>query len=187
MQIEMTQQGRLAGPTAGICQLATGLVALCLCVAAVAVEMSALYTVEVPLDPDVPDSRNLAYQTALTEVLVRVTGTTAIAESEQIAELFPNPASYVLQYRPGPDDTLIVSFDGPEIENVLRRAGAPIWGSDRPLTLIWIAVDWGHGEREIVAADDPHRVAVDARSIGRSRVLRERMAGDASRRGTHAL
>ncbi len=187
MQIEMTQQGRLAGPTAGICQLATGLVALCLCVAATAVEMSALYTVEVPLDPDIPDAQILAYQTALSEVLVRVTGTTAIAESEQIAELFPDPGGYVLQYRSGTDNTLVVSFDGAAIENVLRRAGAPIWGSDRPLTLIWIAVDWGQGEREIVAADDPQRVSGDARSIDRNRLLRERVAAVASRRGIPVL
>ncbi|MCH8301486.1 MAG: DUF2066 domain-containing protein [Proteobacteria bacterium] len=195
MQIEMTQQGRLAGPAAGICnrpralsvQLAIGLVALSLCAAAAAVEMNSLYTVEVPLDANDPDAQNLAYQTALTEVLVRVTGTTAIAESGQIAELFPNPVRYVRQYQPGADDTLLVSFDGAAIENVLRQAGAPLWGHDRPLTMIWIAVDWGQGEREIVAADDPQRVSADARSIDRNRLLRERVAAVAGRRGIPVL
>ena len=28
-----------------------------------------------------------------------------------------------------------------------------VWGSDRPLTLVWLAVDWGQGEREIIGAD----------------------------------
>ena len=203
MQIEMTRQGRLAVPTAGICvrptagncvqpmarisQLALGIVALCLCAAAAAVEMNSLYTVQVPLDPNDPESRNLAYQTALTEVLVRVSGTTAAAESEEMAELFPNPARYVLQYRPGPDNTLMVSLDGPAIENVLRQSGATIWGSDRPLTLIWLAVDWGQGEREIVAADDPERMSGDARSIDRNRLLHKRVSEIASRRGIQVL
>jgi hypothetical protein len=195
MQNELKPEGRLAGSTAGICvrptarmsQLLLGLAALCLCAAAAAVEMSSLYSVQVSLDPDDPDSRNHAYQTALIEVLVRVTGTTAVAESEQIAELFPNPARFVLQYRPGPDNSLVVSLDGPAIENVLRQAGASIWGSDRPLTLIWIAIDWGQGEREIVAADDPERMSGDARSIDRNRLLRERVTEVARRRGIPVL
>jgi hypothetical protein len=187
MQNELTYKGRRAGPMAGICRLLPGIVALCLCAAAAAVEMDNLYSVQVPLDPADPDSRNNAYQTALTEVLVRVTGTTAIVESEQIAELFPNPARFVLQYRPGPDNTLVVALDGPAIENVLRSAGASIWGSERPLTLIWIAVDWGQGEREIVAADDPERMSGDARSIDRNRLLRERVTEIAKRRGIPVL
>lgn len=195
MQNELITERRRPGATAGICvgtlsrlsPLLLGIVVLCLSAAAAAIEMDNLYSVSVPLDPADPGARNSAYQTALTEVLVRVTGTTAIVESEQIAELFPNPARFVLQYRPGPDNTLVVSLDGPAIENVLRSAGASIWGSERPLTMIWIAVDWGQGEREIVAADDPERMSGDARSIDRNRLLRERVTEIAKRRGIPVL
>ena len=180
--------GPCVRPIARILRFSIGLVALCLCVAAAAVEMNSLYTVVVPLDPNDRDPRKLAYQTALTEVLVRVTGTTAVAESEQIAELFPNPVRYVLQFRPGPDNSLVISLDGRAIEKVLRQmGGAPIWGSDRPLTLIWIAVDWGQGEREIVAANDEERMPGDARSIDRNRLLHERISDIASRRGIPVL
>ncbi len=168
-------------------QLTVGIAALCLCAVAAAVEMGSLYSTQVPGDPDDADSRTLAYRAALNQVLIRVTGTTAIAESGQIAELFPNPSRFVQQYRAGPDNTLVVSFDGAAIENVLRQAGAPIWGSNRPLTLLWIAVDWGQGEREIVAADDPLRMPGGARSIDRNRLLRERVADVASRRGIPVL
>jgi len=213
MQIELTRQGRLAGPTASICArpgtrllgLLASLAAFCLCTVATAIEMGSLYTAQVPFDQDEPDARNRAYQAALTEILIRVTGTVAFAESEQLdestqldetvqvepsrrmADLFPNPARYVQQYRAGPDDTLVVTFEGRAIENVLRQAGIPIWGSDRPLTLVWIAVDWGQGEREIVAADDPERMSADARSIDRNRLLRERIAEVAGRRGIPVL
>ncbi len=140
-----------------------------------ALEMTSLYTVEVPLESDDPDAQNDAYRTALTVVLVRVTGTTAAAESPQLAELFPNPALYVLQYKLGPDNSLVVSLDGPAIERMLRQIGATVWDSDRPLTLVLLGVDWGQGDREIVAADDLARMPGDARSIDRNRLLRERV------------
>lgn len=151
--------------------------------AANAVEVTSLYTVEVALDPDDPDAQSNAYRAALTEVLVRVTGTTAAADSEELAILFPNPARFVQQYRPGQDDTLIVSLDGPTIERTLRQAGATVWGSDRPLTVIWLAIDWGLGDREIVAAGDPDRAAGDGRSIDRNRLWRERVQAVATQRG----
>lgn len=224
MQIELTREGCLAGPMAGICarpgtrlrRFAAALAALCLCTNAASVEMGSLYTAQVPFDQNDPDAQNQAYQAALTEVLVRVTGMTSFVESgpldrpgrpgtpgqsdqsvqveplqiepsRRMADLFPNPARYVQQYRSGPDSTLVVTFEGRAIENVLRQAGVPIWGSDRPLTLIWIAVDWGQGEREIVAADDPERMSADARSIDRNRLLRERVAEVATGRGIPVL
>jgi hypothetical protein len=164
------------------------LLALLACVAvslpeAGAVEMTSLYTVEVPLDASGPDAQRDAYREALRQVLIRVTGSGAVAESEDIAVLFPDAARFVRQYRPGPGDTLIVSLDGPAIERVLREADATIWGSDRPLTIIWLAVDWGLGDREIVAADDPERPPGDGRSIDRNQVLRERVQAVAERRG----
>jgi hypothetical protein len=147
------------------------------------VEMTSLYTVEVPLDPNAPDAQRSAYDQALSQVLVRITGSAAMTQSEDIAALFPNPARFVRQYRPGADGTLVVSLDGPAIERVLREAGATIWGSDRPLTIVWLAVDWGRGDREIVAADDPDRAPADGRSIDRNQELRERVQAVAERRG----
>jgi len=164
-----------------------GVLALCLSLAVPAVEMDSLYTVAVTVDPGAADSRNIAFQRALAEVLVRVTGTTAMVESEQLATLFPNPGRYVSQFRPGPDNTLIISLDGPAIETVLRQSGASIWGSDRPLTLIWIAIDRGQGEREIVAEGDQERIANDPQLIDRNRLLRERILEIAAYRGIPVL
>jgi len=148
-----------------------------------AIEVTSLYTVEVPLDQSGPNAQEAAYRAALAEVLVRITGTLAAAQSEELMSLFPNPGRYVTQYRSGTGDTLVVTLDGPAIEALLRQSGAAVWGSDRPLTVIWLAVDWGLGDREIVAADDPERLPGDARSIDRNRLLRERVQSAASRRG----
>jgi len=108
-------------------------------------------------------------------------------------DLFPTPARYVLQYRPGEDDTLVVSLDGEAIGELLRRAGYAVWGSDRPLTLVWVAVDRGSEGREIIAADDPDDTAVtsfgppDDGDDDSNRLLRERIVDAAERRGIPLL
>jgi hypothetical protein len=148
-----------------------------------AVEVASLYSAQVTLDQEEADPRAHAYEMALADVLLRVSGSELSMDAEMVELLFPNPASYVVQFRPGADDTLWVSFDGDAIQNTLRQAGQTVWGSDRPLTLIWLAVDWGQGEREIIAADDPVRSRDEARSIDRNRLLRQRVLDIAERRG----
>ncbi|MFQ6006709.1 MAG: DUF2066 domain-containing protein [Woeseia sp.] len=148
-----------------------------------AVETPALYAVQVPLDPEEGDPRAAAYKRGLWEVVVRVTGSELPAAAPLLDELFPVPSRYVLQFRQGPDGTLLISFDGAAIGKVLQAAGETVWGPDRPLTIVWLAVDWGQGKREIIAADDPEPAAHASRSIDRNRLLRERVQETASRRG----
>jgi hypothetical protein len=150
---------------------------------AVAVEVPTLFTAVVPYDREAEDPRGDAYQAALSEILLRVSGSELANDPEAVAALFPNPASLVMQFRPGADETLWVSFDGQAIEQLLRNNGYTFWGAERPLTLVWLAVDWGQGEREIVAADDPERTSYEARSIDRNRLLRERLIEVGEKRG----
>ena len=148
-----------------------------------AVELASLYTAQVPLDQEQEDPRSHAYGMALAQVLLRVSGPELVNDSELFDALFPRPANYIVQFRPGPDDTIFVSFDGNAVEDTLRAAGQTIWGSERPLTLIWLAVDWGQGEREILGATDAERSPDEARSIDRNRLLRERLLIFAESRG----
>lgn len=152
-----------------------------------AAEVATLYTAQVALDQDERNPRTSAYESALAEVLLRVSGSELSRDAEMVELLFPSPAAYVVQYRPGDDDTLWVSFDGEAIESVLRQAGQTVWGSDRPETLVWLAVDWGQGTREILAADDPQQNRRAARSIDRNRLLRQRILDTAERRGLPVL
>ena len=150
MQTDLNHRGHMSGFAAAAFALLAVLLAVWASPMAAAVEVTSLYTVEVPLDPDDPDAQSSAYRRALTAVLVRVTGTGAAAESEALALLFPNPARFVRQYRPGPDNSLIVSLDGPAIEGILRQSGATVWGAERPLTVIWLAIDWEPMEISLV-------------------------------------
>lgn len=146
-------------------------------------EVPTLFTAEVPYDKRAKNPRQEAYETALIEVLTRVSTSVLSGDAEAVRLLFPNPAAYVTQFRPGKDDTLWVSFDGQAIEKILRDDGQVVWGRDRPLTLVWLGVDWGSGRREIIAADDPDDSQSSARSIDRNQLLRERVLDIAAKRG----
>ncbi len=154
---------------------------------ATAVEVTSLYTAQVPLDEEQDDPRAAAYRAALELVLLRVSGADLVADPEMVELLFPDPSAYIVQFRPGEEDSLSVTFDGEAIESLLRQYGQNVWGGDRPLTLIWLAVDWGRGKREILGADDPERTESAARSIDRNRLLRQRLLDIAERRGLPVL
>lgn len=151
--------------------------------AASAIEVPGLYTAEVRLDGDADDPRKDAYERALAEILLRVSGSGLSSDTVLKEQLFPDPAIYVMQFRPGANESLWVSFDGQAIERTLREAGQSVWGAERPLTLVWLAVDWGQGSREIISADDPDRSDSQSRSIDRNKQLRQRMLEIAARRG----
>lgn len=153
------------------------------CIPAQAVEVSSLYTAEVPLERDNAQGRRDAYTDALSQVLSRLTGLPDPLASPEIAGLFPDPARYVLQYGPGEDRTLLVTFDGSALERVLRAAGVTVWGDERPLTIVWLAVDRGQGEREIVGTGNAGESPDEPRFVDRNRRLRERVQEAAERRG----
>lgn len=148
-----------------------------------AVDVPTLYTAQVPMDKESKNPRDDAYKAALIEILGRISGPGLSDNPEAVDELFPVPSAYVTQFRPGADDTLWVSFDGEALERVLKASGETVWGRERPLTLVWIAVDWGQGEREIIAAGEPERSPQAGRSIDRNRLLRERLLEIAQKRG----
>jgi hypothetical protein len=148
-----------------------------------AAEVTSLYTAQVPFDQNERDPRAAAYDEALRQVLMRVSGPDLANDPALYESLFPDPSIFVVQFQPGPDDTLFVTFDGAAVEKTLRASNQTVWGGDRPLTLVWLAVDWGQGEREIISAADADGEADDARSLNRNRQLRERILEIAAGRG----
>ncbi len=177
--------------TTGFAGRACRVLALSFCLAfvvpAAAVEIPALYTAEVPLDNESQTPREDAYRMALYDVLLRVSGPELADNSELVDALFTTPAAFVVQFRPGPDNTLIVTFDGEAVDKLLKDSNQTVWGAERPLTLVWLAVDWGEGEREILGVDDALREDDDGRSIDRNRLLRERLMALGERRGLPLL
>jgi hypothetical protein len=165
------------------------LVCAFMALAASAAEVPSLFTAEVPFDRNDPAAREQAYSAALATVLLKVSGPELFMDRDYYDALFPNPEQYVVRFRQGSDDTLFVTFDGEALTAYLRETGQTVWGSERPLTLVWVAVDQGFGDRAIIGATDDEPApdndlapdqppAVDARQA-----IRERMLAMAERRG----
>lgn len=121
------------------------------------VSATELYEAEVQVSSQQPAERTTAMKAALSEVLVRVTG----HREQTLQAVLDDPARFVQQYRyftvPGsqpPELRLRVRFDGAALEQALHQQGVAYWGdSERPDTLVWLAVE-ERGVRSIVAADD---------------------------------
>jgi len=152
---------------------------------ATAVEVTTLFTAEVPYDRSARDARARAYEEALANVLLRVSGPELVGDTDLYEALFPEPERFVIRFRQGSDETLFVTFDGDALTTLLRESGQTVWGRDRPLTLVWLAVDWGQGEREVVGAsdEDTNPDPDDALSANRNAMLRDRILNFAKRRG----
>ncbi|MFK8051965.1 MAG: DUF2066 domain-containing protein [Woeseiaceae bacterium] len=115
-----------------------------------AVSLPDLYTAEVAYDDSRRNGRSIAYRLALREVLQRISPAPA---SIDVDSALGPINQYVLGWREGGAGRLWVSFDGVTMTSKLRDAGYAVWGSDRPLTLIWLAMDAPSGSRELVSAE----------------------------------
>lgn len=94
-----------------------------------------------------------AFDAALSKVLVKVTGRREAAAPDYRRALFSDASRLVQQYRMEDPRTVWADFDGEAIRSGLDASGQPVWGSDRPAVLVWMAVDAGGGDRTIIAAE----------------------------------
>jgi hypothetical protein len=110
-----------------------------------------------------------AFQDAMREVIVRVTGERDGDSAPALADLISGAQRYVQKYRNLPGGKVTIGFDGVKVESVIAAAGRPVWGRERPVTLVWLAIDDSGGRRHIVAADDNNDVkaAIDAAADSR--------------------
>jgi len=138
--------------------------------AARAERVAGLYQAEVELE----DSREQAFSDALAAVLVRMTGRRDAPERPEVAPLLENARAYAQQFRQPAPGRLWVAFDGTALERKLTELGQPVWGPERPVTLLWVAIDGGGGKRFVMASE------LESAEEG---APREALAETAARRG----
>lgn len=120
-----------------------------------AVVVEHLYEVEMPVVDQSRETRELMFERAFQQVLMRVSGTSTILGQAAIETAFKKVSTYILQfrYRELPADfiqpeqggqvfnnILWVNFDERAIKSLLRENNLPVWGKRRPATLVWLAV-----------------------------------------------
>ena len=149
---------------------------LCLCIVGLfmsglghAAARPELYQALAPVSDRSDSAQAAAFQAALRTVLVRVTGRRTADDDAALAPLISNARRYVQQYRPAADGQLWVAFDGPAIERWLTQNGQPLWGHERPTTLVMLAVQSGAQSGTVINADDTSelKLAIDAAAISR--------------------
>jgi len=126
-------------------------------VPAFAVTVPDLYEASVP----VTSNRDAAFVEALRTVVIRVSG-----RSDAPARLggaLNNPRQYAQRFGFTSDNILQVAFDDVSVDRLLTEAGLPVWGRERPATLVllnvapaggssyWIDAAANSAEREAVA------------------------------------
>lgn len=150
--------------------LAAGLVLLVAALPADGARLPGLYQAEVEFE----GSRETGFRAALAAVLVRVTGRRDAAERPEAQALLANAASFAQQFRQPAPGRLWAAFDGAALERELGRLGMPVWGAERPSTLLWIAVDGGGGQRFVISS---------AGEFEEEALVREALEAAAARRG----
>jgi uncharacterized protein len=151
-------------------------VTLWMCVAGLGIGTSALaltraemYQATAPVSDRSEAAQTAAFQNAMRTVLIRVTGRRSADEDPNLSQLVANARRYVQQYRATPDSQLWVAFDGPAIERWLTQNGQPLWGHERPTTLVLLAVSTGAQGGSVVTTEDTSelKAAVDAAALAR--------------------
>lgn len=113
-----------------------------------------LYQVTVTPDPAAPNPQAAADAQALAKVLVRVTGDRNAAFDARLQTLLqePNVVNSRGDLRSGEKQ---VGFNARVVDAALKALDWPVWGAERPLILVWIAVDDGLGGRALLGTNDP--------------------------------
>jgi hypothetical protein len=144
-----------------------------------------LYTVTVAPDPAVPDQREAAMQAAMGRLLVRVTGSRDAPLDPALQPLIAAPDSYLSSYGVDRQGRALVGFSRAQVERVLTELGKPVWGPERPLTVLWVAVDDGAGGRALLGAGEA--AACDTTTTPRltqlAEAVREEIVAAADERG----
>lgn len=177
------------------CLPLVGLVLGCLAMPAAAVTVEDLHTARVEVAGKGEEARRTGFREALERVLIRVSGTAAVADNPDVEALLASPSDYVQQFRyealemalengeapdageadaggdeERPTHRLIVTFTGSRIDRALSEQGVPVWGAQRPEVLVWLAVDDGD-RRYLVSADGDSAAHSALVETGRERGL----------------
>ena len=134
--------------------------------AASAQRLDNFYQGSAPVSSRSDAQRQSAINSALGEVLVRMTGDVSISLSDAAQPLLGSASRYVRSYRyadqPLPEDAppgtpagqqLLVDFDGRALARAARDYGLPLWDELRPVTLVWVLGPVDGRPRQIWSAE----------------------------------
>lgn len=108
---------------------------------------------QITVTEPVGGQRAEALKLAMTQLLVKVTGSRQAAFDPRLAPMIENAEPYVNQYGRDLEGRPVVGFNASGVDEALAALDWPVWPQERPLTLLWVAVDNGFGERALLGAN----------------------------------
>jgi len=139
-----------------------------------------LYLAEVPVENQERDTRQTAIATGMRDVLVRISGRSLVLTVTMIEDALLQPTRYVQRYRYFDREVdgvkqkhLRVEFDKKAINKLLRDNNLPVWGKNRPSTLLWLVID-NRRSRTLLSNDRKAqaRLYIDAQAKNRGLPLK---------------
>ena len=150
---DLTRQGAALIRSLG--SRAAWVIALCfgamLAAPAGAVTLGNLYEADQPVPGN---SRDAAFVEALKTVVVRVSGQRDAPA--RLGEALNDPRKYVQRFGFTADNVLQVGFDSVSVDRLLRESGLPVWGRERPETLVLLNVVEPDGYSHWISGDQPN-------------------------------
>lgn len=116
-----------------------------------AVTLGDLYETDQPVPND---SRDAAFVEALKTVVVRVSGQRDAPA--RLGAALNDPRKFVQRFGFTVDNVLQVGFDSVSVDKLLQDAGLPIWGRERPATLVLLNVVEPDGYAHWITGDQPN-------------------------------
>ncbi|OPX55904.1 hypothetical protein BTE48_06845 [Oceanospirillum multiglobuliferum] len=148
---------------------------LILSTTALAVQVQGLFDVQRLVPDQSEETRADVIKDALAEIVVRTTGHSTSLENEQVQKIIATANRYLSQFSyadnplVGLDATanentteqaplkyrLNMRFDENSLLQALGQSQQPIWGNNRPSTLIWLAIEGSNGRFIVNSENNP--------------------------------
>jgi len=114
-----------------------------------AVEVNDLYLVKWPVAEQSETARWKATLAGFKEVLIRKSGSHTILDSYEVQQAYRKVTDYLQRFEYSEQDSInseypyLVSlyFEPRLIDGIIQDAKMPLWGANRPVTILWIAVE----------------------------------------------
>lgn len=141
-------------------------------------QISGLYSQQIPVTNDGEAERNRAFREALAAVVVKVSGDPRWLENPRIERAIAQAQSYVeatsyisesiqlpledntvsadtdeAQFYTAEQRIISVNFAAALIDELLAEANIPVWDGNRPSVLVWMVLQNSAGDREFLTVD----------------------------------
>ena len=122
-----------------------------------------LYEASVPVNSQSPTERARALPAALLQVIAKVSGQRAASAAPAMRGLLGQAGQIVQDTRYSAESQTIAGapiyrqkmtarFDRAAVDALVAGAGLPVWPSPRPVPVLWLVIDDGHGPRMVTGS-----------------------------------